>query len=797
MIDTGIPAEASAPPLSPRQLAIRHELRTPIGHVIGYSEMILEEVDGTRHAGITADLNSVRSGGLQLLALVDEFFNPESPSRRKLSVSQIYYELRTTVDQIIGYTELLQEEVFESGLTALLQDLDNIHRAAHHWLRLTEAYLIPNQATPPDSPNADALPASVALRLGMSAAAAIPKHLATTAGSVLIVDDNATNREMLSRRLRKWGFSVTVAKSGLQALELVRQEPFDLILLDFVMPGPNGLEVLERLKSDSAVRDIPVLMVSALGDLDGIVQCIQNGAEDYIAKPFNAVFLSARIGAALEKKRLRDKEKVYIGQIEQARADADAASRAKSTFLSIMSHEIRTPMNAILGYAQLMLRDPGLGADAKANLRIIGRSGEHLLALINDVLDISRIEAGHTDLNPATFNLPRLMGDLAAMFRLRAESRDLRFEMLLDGESVPYVVADEGRIRQALINLLGNAIKFTSRGRIRLHVTLKQRIADRLWLSARVEDTGCGISEEDQGKLFEPFSQAKGVLNSRQEGTGLGLAITRKCARLMGGDVTVSSYCGKGSIFRFEIPIERGDSGAAVRRIVPRRVIGLRAGTEVPRILVVDDQTVNRDLLMKLLTLIGFSVRGADNGEAGIRNWEEWDPQLILMDVHMPVMDGLEATRRIKADPRGKETVIVTLTASALGDDRQTASQSGADDFLTTPCREDELLSKIGALLNIAYDYEEMSEDDEGGPPAGVPSLSVESLSAEGLAQLPLALLEELRNATFSGNIRRLGELILQVRETAGAGSAHALQELVDKYEYDALVRLLEEASRR
>jgi CheY-like chemotaxis protein/nitrogen-specific signal transduction histidine kinase len=494
----------------------------------------------------------------------------------------------------------------------------------------------------------------------------------------------------------------------------------------------------------------------------------------------------------LEKKRLRDKEKVYIRQIERAKAEADAASLAKSRFLSIMSHEIRTPMNAILGYAQLMSRDPGLGGDAKTNLKIIGRSGDHLLSLINDVLDISRIEAGHTDLKPAIFSLPNMLDDLAAMFRLRAESGDLLFEMLLDGEVVPYVVADEGRIRQALINLLGNAMKFTSRGRICLHVTLKQRIGGRLWLSARVEDTGCGISEEDQRTLFEPFSQAKGVLASRQEGTGLGLAITRKCARLMGGDVTVSSSYGKGSIFRFEIPIERADPGVAVRRMVPPRVIGLRAGTEAPRILVVDDQIENRDLLMKLLTLIGFSTRTAADGEAGIRNWEEWDPQLILMNARMPVMDGLEATRRIKADPRGKETVIVTLTAGALVDDRRAAFQSGADDFLTKPYHEDELLSKIGALLNITYDYQKMSEGDEGRPPAGV-----ESLRAEGLGQLPMPLVEELRAATFSGNIRRLGELILQVRATAGAESAHALQELVDNYEYDALARLLEEASHR
>jgi len=476
-------------------------------------------------------------------------------------------------------------------------------------------------------------------------------------------------------------------------------------------------------------------------------------------------------------------------QLLHTKAEAEAANRAKSTFLSTMSHEIRTPMNAILGYAQLMLRDPDLGADAKSNLKIIGRSGEHLLALINDVLDMSKIEAGRTELKPVTFNLSRLLDDLAAMFRLRAEAKGLRFEMLSGSEIMPYVVGDEGKIRQVLINLLGNAVKFTQVGHIKMHVVLEQREADQAWLSARVEDTGFGMTEEERTKLFEPFSQVRSGVESLK-GTGLGLAISRKYARLMGGDITVSSNQGKGSIFRFEIPIERGNAEVAVRRSALRRVIAIRATQEPPKILVVDDHPENRDWLMKLLSSIGFSVESAENGASAIRKWEEGGPHLILMDVHMPVMDGLDATRRIRSEAQGNETIIVALTASAMDDDRRAVVQAGVDDFIAKPCGEDELLEKIRVLLDITYDYEE-TNGAEGQSANGIQALS------EALGQLPLELVEELRNATLSGNKKLLDKLILRVPEAGDAKSAHALQELADKYEYDALMRMLEEACRR
>jgi two-component system, sensor histidine kinase and response regulator len=509
-----------------------------------------------------------------------------------------------------------------------------------------------------------------------------------------------------------------------------------------------------------------------------------------------------RCQASIERRTAEENVRLLNADLEQRvvkrTAEAEASNRTKSVFLSTMSHEIRTPMNAILGYSQLMLRDSSLGTDARANLKIINRSGEHLLALINDVLDMSRIEAGRTELNLTTFSLPGLLEDVSGMFRLRAEVKALRFEVLVDGEPSPYLMADEAKIRQVLINLLENAVKFTERGFLRLHVTIGRKTGQtgegpsptKLWFSAHVEDTGSGISDDEQLNLFQPFSQTTRGMN---QGTGLGLAISRAHAHLMGGDLTVESSLGTGSTFHFEIPVERGDARVAVRRGTPRRVIGIRAGQEAPRILIADDLPENRNWLLKLLTAIGFPVHCADDGEAAVREWREWAPRLILMDVHMPVMDGLEATRRIKAAPGGQDTAIVIMTASVLDEDRRKVRQSGADDFLAKPCREEVLLEKVRALLNIAYDYEDISESDSR---LGVPAGALWAETVTHVTQLPRELIEQLRDATSNGDKRLLNKLIARVDQSKDFEFARDLQRLADRYEYDALTRLLEEACR-
>jgi CheY-like chemotaxis protein len=386
-----------------------------------------------------------------------------------------------------------------------------------------------------------------------------------------------------------------------------------------------------------------------------------------------------------------------------------------------------------------------------------------------------------------TFDLSALLKDLAAMFRLRAQAKNLLFEVVENGEPAPYLLADEAKIRQVLINLLGNAVKFTERGWVKLHVSIRERQSGQLWLLAQVEDTGLGIGAEEQGKLFRAFAQTQSGLNV-QAGTGLGLAISREYARLMGGDITVSSEVGKGSMFRFEIPVQAGRAAPAPLEPARGQVIGLEPGTQPPTVLVVDDQRHNRGWLKELLSSVGFAVREAESGETAIRLWQEWQPQLILMDIHMPGIGGLEAAHAIRAGLNGRRPVIIAVTASALDEERHKVMGSGSvDDFLSKPFREHELLHKIQEHLHLHYVYSDQ-EPLRRTKPVVAP---LSALSPENVAELPTELRDQMHDAVRNGDKERLDQLIQKVGEK-DLGVAEALRELADKYDYDSLTRLLE-----
>ncbi|MCC9000115.1 MAG: response regulator [Candidatus Contendobacter sp.] len=443
---------------------------------------------------------------------------------------------------------------------------------------------------------------------------------------------------------------------------------------------------------------------------------------------------------------------------KRAQEQAEASNKAKSAFLANMSHELRTPLNAILGFSNLMRQSAGLSDDQRQTLDLINRSGEHLLSLINDVLDMAKVEAGRISVDNAPFNLWELTQDVIDLNRVRAEEKGL--QLLLDQPAdLPRLVdGDAAKLRQSLINLIGNAIKYTAQGQVMLHVSTRpDDDPQRLWLILVVEDTGVGIAAPDQARIFEPFVQLSQY--TLQKGTGLGLTITRRYIELIGGSITVDSVPGQGSRFRMEIPIRRVDAAlidTVSRR--PARVIGLASGQPEFRILIVEDQEENWLLLQRLLEEVGFTVRVAENGLLGVEAFQAWRPHFIWMDVRMPVMDGLEAARRIRTLEGGSTVKIAALTASVFKEERDRIMTAGMDDFIRKPYQIQEIFDCLTRHLSVRFLHEEPEANaDVSGPTA--------DRSLEALAGLPEELRQSLRDALAHLDGVQLAAVISRIAE--------------------------------
>lgn len=395
-------------------------------------------------------------------------------------------------------------------------------------------------------------------------------------------------------------------------------------------------------------------------------------------------------------------------ELEIAKDRAEAGSRAKSLFLANMSHELRSPLNVILGIAQAMAREHTLPSRAQQDLGLVLKSGKHLRTLINQVLDWSKIEAGRFTLTKSAFDLRKLLQELQGMFELMAREKGLEFSVTHGPNLMHWVRTDPVRLRQVLVNLVGNALKFTEHGFVELRVEMTERAPfDRKDRRCRfvVRDSGPGISSEEIPALFDAFKQGRAG-TSTKEGSGLGLAISRGFVELMGGRLELESNVGAGTTIRFELPLEPTSAVDVTRSETFPRQLVLAPGQPDYRILVVDDHRAARQLLMRLLSPIGFQVREAANGLEAVEAWHSWSPHVICMDERMPVLDGREAARRIKAAPGGSSTLIVALTASGFDEDHADLRAAGYDAFLIKPYSETELLRVLQQYLNFHFAHD-------------------------------------------------------------------------------------------
>ena len=486
----------------------------------------------------------------------------------------------------------------------------------------------------------------------------------------------------------------------------------------------------------------------------------------------------------LQNERINRQVARRTEELASATRVAEAANQAKSAFLANMSHELRTPLNSVLGFSRLLAHDPEITRPQKQSLNIITRSGEHLLNLINNVLEISKIESGRVDLEQLAVDLHFLLQEIQLLMRVRADEKGLSFTNEQTDNLPRHILVDAGKLRQVLINLTDNAIKYTRQGKVILRAGVVEPLSpEQPWLRFEVEDSGCGIDEAHREGIFTPFVQLADPSPSNA-GSGLGLAICKQYVELMGGRISVESQPEKGSLFHFEIPVVIPAAGQVVVESPHGRVVGVASGEPRYRLLIVEDQPENRLLLRRLLEPLGFELSEADNGQAALIRFDQWQPHLIWMDIRMPVMDGLEATRRIKATEAGGRTKIVALTAHALEEERIEILAAGCDDFIRKPYRVTEIFECLRKHLGVRFVAAgEKGATSDAGPP-----------EPATLAALPDQLIDELAQVLLRLDTRAINAAIDRVR-LHNRALATALTALAKDFQYGKILRLIEKHS--
>jgi signal transduction histidine kinase len=610
---------------------------------------------------------------------------------------------------------------------------------------------------------------------------------------ILIIDDNPTNIKVVVDYLKEQGVQTIIARDGDMGIKRAKFSKPDLILLDILMPGIDGFETCRRLKADKETNEIPIIFMTALSSVDDKIKGFGVGGVDYITKPVEGNEMLARVRTHLklctQHKQLQH-QAIALKQAkefaETAQAAAEQANRSKSAFLANMSHELRTPLNAIIGFSRIMSRSKALSNENQEYSDIILHSGEHLLTLINQVLDLSKVEAGKITVNTKSFDLYRMLQTIEDMFTLKAADQHLQLIFDTDATVPQYIQTDETKLRQVIINLLNNALKFTREGRVSVRITRGRKDGNKAGsavLNFEVEDSGPGIPQENRESIFEAFSQTQLGMDA-QEGTGLGLPISRKFIRLLGGDITVGGEMGRGSIFRFSINVETINAAQITPDLSNRTVTGLKPGQPQLRVLVVDDRKINRRLLKELLTPLKFELKEATCGEEALTLSLEWLPHLILLDIQSGSDD--ETVKKIKESHEG-QCCLIGMSATSFDKEDEKALAAGCNDFLRKPFKESELFGLMKKHLGLQYCYEEQQSMQQ--KPKKQEKIT---LTPQRLASLPQELNGALKRAVSIVDFDASMEVLSKIKDNDEL-LAEAIEELVRNYRFDTLQGLFEE----